>query len=85
MIRIFYLFRIYIKFFGLKVLKLSIQSFCKECGRRVHDFVAPDLIWGKVDMYIKRGHVLCYDCFCEYCKRLGLPWIWELRSIENNR
>jgi len=37
---------------NLKLLKSKfflVPSFCKVCGRDVHDFEAPDDIWGKVE------------------------------------
>lgn len=60
----------------------TIQSFCKECGRTVHDFVAPDEVWERVDWYIKYGHILCYDCFCKKCKIIGLPTVWKLQELD---
>lgn len=56
-----------------------IDSFCKDCGRDVHDFSVSDDIWNQIDKTIKYGHTLCYDCFCEHCKQLNLPIIWELK------
>lgn len=64
-----------------KLLKRTLMptvSFCKCCGRDVHDFSAPDDIWKEVDSRIKFGHVLCYDCFCEVCGELGFPTVWKL-------
>lgn len=57
----------------------SIEAFCKECGRTVHDFIAPDEVWEQIDKNIKYGHVLCYDCFCEKCHELDLKCVWELK------
>jgi hypothetical protein len=45
-----------------------VPSFCKVCGRDVHDFIAPGDVWQKVEPLIKRGNVVCYDCFCELCQ-----------------
>lgn len=61
------------------------NSFCKECGRDVHDFSVDDETWTKVDKTIKYGHVLCYGCFCQKCKGLGLPVVWELKEIDYDR
>lgn len=64
-----------------KLIKSKFQvtnSFCKECGRDVHDFLAPDEIWSKVEPEIKYGKVLCYDCFCQKCQELGLPSVYFL-------
>ena len=36
---------------------------CHDCGRTVHDFVAPTDLWMKA--YGSMGGILCYDCFCE--------------------
>ena len=60
-----------------------MASFCKECGRQVHDFSAPNDVWLKIDPLIKYGHVLCYDCFCEKCKEVGLPTVWKIISIND--
>jgi hypothetical protein len=57
---------------------MCIASFCKDCGRDVTDFVVPDDVWVKIEPTIKRGRVLCYDCFCEHCRQIGLPTVWKL-------
>ena len=77
-----YLVRVILKLFRCRVLHLSTQSFCKHCGRTVHDFSAPDEIWNLIDPHIKRGNTLCYDCFCELCSSLGLPSVWSLTPNE---
>jgi len=56
-----------------------VPSFCKICGRDVHDFIAPDKIWGQIEPHIKYGNVVCYDCFCEICKKEGLKSVWEIK------
>ena len=57
---------------------LPIDSFCKECGRTVQDFHAPQEIWDEVERAIRYGYVLCYDCFCKKCRKMGLPSIYSL-------
>lgn len=57
---------------------MCIDSFCKDCGRTVHDFIVPDDIWSIVAPTIRNGRVLCYDCFCEHCNALGLPGVYRL-------
>ena len=79
-INLFYYLRVSYKLFKRRYF--SINSFCKECGRDVHDFSVDNEVWEKVDKTIKRGHVLCYDCFCKKCDQLNLPTIWKL--VENN-
>ena len=69
------------KLFITRISLIHLESFCKVCGRTVHDFDAPDHIWGQVDPHIKYGHVLCYDCFCEICSKIGLPAVWKLEQI----
>lgn len=59
-----------------------MDSYCKECGRNVHDFVAPDEVWEKVEPLIKHGTVLCYDCFCEKCKAISVFPVWRLVPLE---
>ena len=71
---------VFLKKFKCKVLRLQTKSFCKHCGKDVHDFSAPDDIWDKIEPTIKHGNVLCYDCFCEYCGKLGLPTTWKLNN-----
>ncbi|MBZ4649255.1 hypothetical protein [Thermosipho sp. (in: thermotogales)] len=75
--KLFYFIRVHVKLF-LKRYFL-INSFCKECGRYNHDFIVSDEIWIKVKPFIKYGDVLCYDCFCEKCKKVGLKTYWELK------
>ena len=76
--KLFYSIRILYKCF--KVKHFSTNSFCKECGRDVHDFIVDDEVWNKVDALIRYGHVLCYDCFCEKCRLLDLPVVWRLKN-----
>lgn len=75
--RLLYLIRI--KWKRFLATRRLIPSFCKMCGRDVHDFVAPEDVWAKVEPEIKNGAVLCYDCFCEVCKNVGAPSVWTLR------
>ncbi len=73
--------RLYCKLFSRRVLGLHGPSYCRACGRTVHDFSAPDEIWRLVDPHIRYGHTLCYDCFCEICSMLGLPSVWRLEKM----
>ena len=60
---------------------ILLNSFCKNCGREVHDFSAPDSIWHMVEPTIEHGKMLCYDCFCERCQALGLPSVYRLEVL----
>jgi len=62
---------------------MLFDSFCKHCGRRVHDFIVPDDVWLKVQPSIRVGHVLCYDCFCEACLKVGLPGVGRLEREQS--
>jgi hypothetical protein len=55
-----------------------IPSFCKRCGRWVHDYLFPDRIWNALvpEKYKKR--VLCYDCFCIVTNTTA----WEIKVVE---
>lgn len=75
------IFLVWSKLFANRVLHVPMQSFCKHCGRRVHDFSAPDAIWERIGPHIRYGHTLCYDCFCEVCARIGLPAVWALGPL----
>ena len=70
-----------LKLFKARVLNFPTASFCKNCGRDVHDFITTDEIWDQVDPHIRFGHVLCYDCFCEICHKIGLPPVWKLEKL----
>ena len=74
----FYRLRVYIK----NILKqvMCVDSFCKQCGRDVHDFIAPDCVWNQVSPRKDGDGVLCYDCFCEKAMNKGLPCVWELSN-----
>lgn len=74
--RLFYWLRI--KYKLTKRRFMLINSFCKHCGRDVHDFVADDEIWAKVEPLIKDGYILCYDCFVEKCKDARIQEVWKL-------
>lgn len=73
-------FKVYFKLIWRKFF--SIPSFCKCCGREVHDFIVPDEVWNRISPLIKRGNVVCYDCFCDLCKDVGLPTVWYLQRKE---
>ena len=77
--KLFYWFRVHYKLIKRK-FKL-IDSFCRCCGKDVHDFVVEDNIWNRIESHIKHGNTLCYDCFCEYCKKVGLPVVWKLIKL----
>ena len=64
---------------------LPTASFCKICGRDVRDFIVPDIIWEMIDPHIKRGHTLCYNCFTNTCRKIGLPVVWELRKPKEEK
>jgi hypothetical protein len=57
---------------------MPVNSFCKHCGRYVHDFIAPDKIWKEIEPYIRHGNTLCYDCFVELCNERGIFYVWYL-------
>ena len=61
--KLFYKIRIIYKITKSKLF--CINSFCKECGKDVHDFIVDDDVWEQIEPHIKYGHTLCYDCFCE--------------------
>lgn len=62
-----------------------IRSFCKICGRFQHDFIVSDDVWDKVEPYIKHGYILCYDCFCEVCEKIGESSVWKLGKCESRK
>lgn len=72
MTRVLVLYKLVLRRFAL------INSFCRHCGRTVHDFSVPDDVWEQVAPHIKHGHTLCYDCFCEACAKRDLPSVWRL-------
>jgi len=59
-----------------------LHSFCKVCGRDVHDFVVEDELWALIESDIKYGNVLCYDCFNELMNKKGIWITWKLEEIE---
>jgi hypothetical protein len=61
---------------------MLVDSFCKQCGRDVRDFIAPDEIWELISSKIKNGNVLCYECFCDKCEEIGLLPVWKLEKID---
>lgn len=74
--------RLRLKFAKRALPLIGIASFCRRCGRTVHDFDAPDEVWEAVRVHIKQGNTLCYDCFCELCARNGLPTVWRLVGLD---
>lgn len=55
-------------------------ALCRDCGRTVHDFVAPDDLW--IEAWGNDGGVLCYDCFCERLAQKGNYSVFELKLQE---
>lgn len=49
---------------------------CEDCGRNVHDFIVPDILWKQV--YGSDRGVLCYDCFCERADR-KFNYKWRMK------
>ena len=76
---LFYFLRIQYKLLKRRY-STSVASFCKRCGRDIHDFVVEDKVWEKVEKHIKYGYTLCYDCFCELCLKEDLPSVWKLEK-----
>ena len=63
---------------------ICINSFCKECGRDVRDFYVADNIWRQIKPLIRYGNTLCYNCFCDKCRMIGLPSCWELSALKED-
>ena len=72
---------VYIKLFLRRFL--DINSFCKQCGRQVRDYDAPDKLWKYyIEPAIKKGDTLCYNCFCDYCRNkigISIKKNWKLQ------
>ena len=50
---------------------------CRDCGRNVHDFHAPDWLW--LQVIGSPDGVWCYDCFCNKADiTLGEKWRMNL-------
>jgi hypothetical protein len=62
-----------------------INSFCKVCGRDVHDFVVEDKLWALIEPDIKHGNTLCYDCFNELLNKKGIWITWKLGDMDDNQ
>jgi len=54
---------------------------CRDCGRTVHDFIAPDDLW--LEAWGSLSGILCYDCFCERLTQRGLYSVFELKEQED--
>ena len=81
-ILLFHKLRYLFKTLRREIFNYPTDSFCKNCGRYIHDFSAPDTIWKKVEHYIpNNGNTLCYDCFCEICQKIGLPTVWRIEKL----
>jgi len=74
--------RVLYKLFLVKICNLHLASFCKICGVNVRDFSVSDDIWLKVREHIKFGNTLCYNCFCDICREINLPSVWELKELK---
>lgn len=61
---------------------MCIDSFCKKCGCDVRDFHVDSDTWALVEPHIKRGHVLCYNCFSDVCGNIGLSRVWRLEPLD---
>lgn len=58
----------------------SIDSFCRICGKDIHDFNVSDDLWRKVSYKHNHGGLMCYDCFCEKSSEMDLPCCWKLEK-----
>jgi hypothetical protein len=58
-------------------LNLHPESYCKKCGSRVRDFAVPDDFWEDVCKHTELN-VLCYNCFCNACDKIGYPSVFHL-------
>lgn len=76
--KLFYRLRVWAKLLLRRFVLLN--AFCKECGREVQDFIAPNDVWARVEPLIGRGKVLCCDCFCKKCWEAGICTTWRLVS-----
>ena len=80
--QLFYKSRYLFKTLRRNIFCYPTNSFCKNCGRDIHDFIVSDEIWENVEPYISNyGHTLCYDCFCEICPKIGLSPVWRLEKL----
>ena len=77
-----WLIRVRVKLFLNKVLFVDVPSFCKSCGCPVRDFYVSDDVWEKIQIHIKGGNTLCYNCFCDICEKVGLFPVWKLEQLD---
>ena len=65
---IFYKIRIFLK--GICKRFICIDSYCKDCGRTIQDFMVKDDIWRKIVGDNQKE--LCYNCFQKRAKKVGI-------------
>jgi hypothetical protein len=65
---IFYKIRIFFKSICKKFV--CINSYCKDCGRTIQDFIVEDDVWKQVMGDSQKE--LCYDCFQKRAKKVGI-------------
>ncbi len=51
------------------------QLRCQDCGRNVHDYHVPDIVW--MEVIGSDNGVWCYDCFCNRGDEKGIWWRME--------
>ena len=76
--RVFYKLRVIYKLIKRKLF--CIDSFCKECGRDVRDFIVDDGTWELIDPFVDYGHTLCYECFVDKCEKIEINTLWRLEK-----
>jgi hypothetical protein len=78
LLKVLWIARVNIKYF-LRRFTTGMPSFCKRCGINVRDFSVTDKLWGEVEPKIKKGHTLCYNCFCDLVNKTG----WTLKETKD--
>jgi len=59
--------------------KFLIFAYCRNCGRRVHDYFVPDEIWKEVTGIKDGSGIYCYDCFCKMADKKGLRYRFKFK------
>lgn len=77
------LIKLALKKLGIGCLWDPGQCFCKKCGKKhAFDFEVRDEVGALIELDIKHGNILCYDCFCELIMKKTKYSYFKLEGIE---
>lgn len=70
----------------LKILfskSVSLENFCKDCGRKCEAFRVDNWLWVKAIGGFDHHKEFCFACFDRRARQQGLYPVWDVRQAED--